>query len=148
VLFCFWKSVNSCCHFLSYKLQYTMTTWHIVINLFPIWSPVLGDHNTGILVLCTILVYKNIPVLYSSTSSSSSIVPVLLNIYIYWNTVKNWSTNLVLNCIYGQLLTALCGSHATIVFLWVDAVWRHFSSSQYSSKCKCLTILEQYYYYY
>ena len=36
-------------------------------------SPVLGDHNTGILVLCTILVSKNIPVLYSS------IVPVLLN---------------------------------------------------------------------
>ena len=36
-------------------------------------SPVLGDHNTGILVLCTILVHKNIPVLYSS------IVPVLLN---------------------------------------------------------------------
>ena len=35
--------------------------------------PVLGDHNTGILVLCTILVYKTIPVLYSS------IVPVLLN---------------------------------------------------------------------
>ena len=30
-------------------------------------------HNTGIPVLCTILVYKNIPVLYSS------IVPVLLN---------------------------------------------------------------------
>jgi hypothetical protein len=29
-------------------------------------SPVLGDHNTDILVLCTILVYKNIPILYSS----------------------------------------------------------------------------------
>ena len=27
-------------------------------------SPVLGDHNTGILVLCTILVYKFVPVLY------------------------------------------------------------------------------------
>jgi hypothetical protein len=27
-------------------------------------SPVLGDHNTGILVLCTILVYKFVPVLW------------------------------------------------------------------------------------
>jgi hypothetical protein len=26
-------------------------------------SPVLGDRNTGILVLCTILVYKFVPVL-------------------------------------------------------------------------------------
>jgi hypothetical protein len=34
-------------------------------------SPVLGDHNTGILILCTILVYKFVPVLYTS------IVPVL-----------------------------------------------------------------------
>ena len=42
-----------------------------VFRLIHEGSPVLGDHNTGILVLCTILVYKNIPVLYSS------IVPVL-----------------------------------------------------------------------
>jgi hypothetical protein len=43
----------------------------LVFRLIHEGSPALGDHNTGILVLCTILVYKNIPVLYSS------IVPVL-----------------------------------------------------------------------
>jgi hypothetical protein len=45
--------------------------------------------------------------------------------------LENWNFGqIVLNCIYGQLLTALYGIHATIVFLWVDAVWRSFTLFQ------------------
>jgi hypothetical protein len=53
-------------------------TWKSGFNHHFIGSPVLGDHNTGILVLCTILVYKFVPVLYTS------IVPVL------WFKKKNF----------------------------------------------------------
>ena len=53
-------------------LHFTVTTFQVAVMAYALcWrgrlqygSPVLGDRNTGILVLCTILVYKFVPVLW------------------------------------------------------------------------------------
>ena len=63
-----------------------------------IGSPVLDDHNTGILVLCTILVYKFVPVLYTS------IVPVLWFKKIYILLVYSIVVSIVIGIVEMLLL--------------------------------------------
>jgi hypothetical protein len=75
-------------------------------------SPVLGDHNTGIPVLCTILVYKFAPVLYTS------IVPVLWFKQIYILLVYSIVVSIAIG-IVEMLLLVLSIPSSTRIFMCV-----------------------------
>ena len=75
-------------------------------------SPVLGDRNTGILVLCTILVYKFVPVLYTSN------IPVLWFKKIYILLVYSIVVSIVIG-IVEMLLLVLSIPDSTRIFMCV-----------------------------